>query len=421
MPVFSYQALDGTGRRVEGRVEAGSRNEAFDRLARQRLQPLNLDETHAATAATASASHHTTSAPAKSAERGPVGPVRLSRRQLLDFTEEMADLLDSGMQLEGALGVLATQKGGSPLVPLARQVRELLREGQSFSSALRRTSRSFDELYLNMVQAGEQSGALGKILRRQQQQLLMMEDLKSRVRGALIYPAFMIFAAAVLMLVFMTYLVPQMKSLFGSGGAGMPLVTRVLIGFSEGVLHYWWLGAIIIAALITGAKMALRTPGGAAFWDEQKLRLPRVGRVVANGIFAQIAQTLAVLLQNGVPLLGSLRLVQAATPNARLNHALALARDRVADGASLSQALGRTDVFPPEFLNLVVLGEQTGDLPKALEKAAARFDKELNKSISALTAMIQPVIIIIMALLVGLIAFSMMSGIFQAVNALRPS
>lgn len=423
MPEFHYEAVNQEGKRQHGELEAASRGQAFDRLTRMQLRPLELREKNAGKSSglrTVSKSKKRT--PVVSAERRierRTGGVKLRKKEILQFTEEMADLLDSGVRLEAALGVIAGRKESRHSGEMAHQVRESLREGVSLSVALRRASPSFDELYLNMVQAGEQSGALGTILRRQQEQLGMIEDLKSRIRGALIYPAFMILAAGALMLVFMTFLVPQMRSLFSMGEESMPLVTQLMIQFSEGVASWWWVGVLLIGLLVFGFKTLISKPEGRLWWDEKKFLLPQAGKVMSTGLFAQVAQTMAVLLRNGIPLVGTLRLVEAATSNRYVRGALSEALESVSDGASLSRALSRTGVFPGEFVDTVVLGEQTGDLAASLEKAAARYDKELGKSISSLTAMIQPAIIVLMAVMVGLIAFSMMSGIFQAVNSLR--
>ncbi len=424
MARFLYEAVDGSGKRQSGELEADSRGQAFDRLTRQQLRPLRLGELAEVVKQRPKPRSNTEKSPRKEetsrVDFGTVGKgVRLKKREILQFTEELADLLDSGVRLEAGLGVLAGRKESRSVGAVAAHVRESLREGLSLSVALKRASPSFDELYLNMVQAGEQSGALATILRRQQEQIAMIEELKGKIRGALVYPAFMILAAGALMLVFMTFLVPQMRTLFSMGESSMPLVTQLMIRFSEGVLHWWWLGLLLIGGAIAAFRFWIHSPTGRLWWDEKKLLLPRAGRVMATGMYAQVAQTLSVLLTNGIPLTGTLRLVQAATPNRYVKAALEDVQESVSDGASLSRALNRTGVFPGEFVDAVVLGEQTGDLAASLQKAAARYDKELAKSISALTAIIQPVIIVFMAIMVGLIAFSMMSGIFQAVNSLR--
>jgi type II secretory pathway component PulF len=424
MSRFQYEAVDGGGKRQSGELDADSRGQAFDRLSRQQLRPLRIHEV----AEDTRRSQKTSSRSQRNVPKAVVARdklvatgngVRLRKREILQFTEELADLLDSGVRLEAGLGVLAGRKESKSVGELAARVRESLREGLSLSVALKRASPSFDELYLNMVQAGEQSGALGTILRRQQEQIAMVEELKSKIRGALVYPAFMIFAAGALMLVFMTFLVPQMRTLFSMGESSMPLITQLMIRFSEGVLHWWWLGLLLIGGIITSFRLWIQSPKGRLWWDEKKLRIPRAGRVMATGMYAQLAQTVSVLLTNGIPLTGTLRLVQAATPNRYVKAALEDVQESVADGVSLSRALHRTGGFPGEFVDAVVLGEQTGDLAASLQKAATRYDKELAKSISALTAVIQPIIIVFMAVMVGLIAFSMMSGIFQAVNSLR--
>ncbi len=413
MPTFSYEALDAQGRRVKGEVEASGRSQAFAELQGRGQNPLNLEEK-------ADASHpQPTSTDLKDVQSAE-GEMSLPRKDIIHFTEELADLLDSGMQIEPALASIEGRKNVSTLKPLSALVRRYLREGASFSVALRRASPSFGELYINLVQAGQQSGALKVILRRQLAQMIVIEDLKSRVRGALIYPSFMIVAAIALTAIFVGYLVPQLQSLFTLGHGKMPLITQLLIFSSHILVRWWWLILITIGLSVWGFSFFVKRPGGRAWWHAFQLKIPGAGRVLMDSACSQLAHTLATLVKNDISLINALRLVRAATSNVCLQAALDKAIAEVSDGSTLSRALSRRKFFPDEFTDLVALGEQTGDLAGALERAACRYDKELDRSTAALTQLIEPMLIIVMAVMVGVIAFSMMSGIFQAVNALRP-
>ncbi|MDD2707903.1 MAG: type II secretion system F family protein [Verrucomicrobiae bacterium] len=423
MPRFFYEAIDKSGEKKTGSIEAGSRNQAFDLLTRQHLHPLRLCETGggATPPSHSSAPPKTSPGPTPTPEPIPTSEnLALSKAEILQFTEELEDLLDSGMQLEPALRALEKRRVNSALSPLAARTRHLISEGVTLSATLRRISDRFGDLYINMIQAGEQSGALTKILARLQIQLRLLDDLRGRVRAALVYPAIMIFAATILIIIFMTFLAPQLQSLFSAGRARMPWVTQVMIGASHFLAAYWWLITLSFAAAILGFRQTIKTPAGRTWWDAAQLRIPLVGRVVLAGFLAQLSETLATLLHNGIPLLGALKLSRDATVNTHLRSGLDQTIESVSDGALLSEAMQRSGVFPGELVDLTSLGERTGDLGKSLAKAALRYDKELNKSVNALTSLIQPAIIIVMAVMVGLIAFSMMSGIFQAVNALRP-
>jgi type II secretory pathway component PulF len=298
-------------------------------------------------------------------------------------------------------------------------LRQQVREGISFSSALRAASSSFGELYCKLVAAGELSGSLGTILRRQSKYLSTMQELQSRVISALIYPAFISVAGVVLLFVFMTVLVPQLTSLFNKTGKGLPFLTKALIAASGFMGNYWWalLGGAILISLAFWQYIQL--PEGRSWWDEAKLKLPLVGAILTARFYAQFAETVATLVTSGVPLLNGLRLINTAVTNVYLSKLLNQVIDIVAEGGSLSRALQKVGHFPPVFTDMVSIGEQTGDLGASLEKIAKRYDKELNKKIERLTALIQPTIIVIMAVLVGVVAYSMITGIFQAVSGIR--
>lgn len=418
MPFFRYEALDAQGKRVSGEIEASDRSQALAKLQSREQNPLSLIEKHG-TSAPASSRAASIVSPHEP-ERPLPGGDPLSKRDIIRFTEELADLLDSGMQVEPALASIENRKTSSPLKPLAGRIRRYLREGSPLSVSLRRSSPNFGELYLNMVQAGEQSGTLSVILRRQLSQMTMIENLKSRVRSALIYPSFMIVAAIGLTCIFVGYLVPQLQSLFTLGKGKMPLITQILILSSHFMSRWWWLLFICVGLAIWSFLAMVRRPAGRVWWHTCQLKIPGVGHVLMNAACSQIAQTLSTLHKNGISLLAAMKLVRNSTQNVRLQSALDLSITEISEGATLSRALRKRGVFPDEFMDLVTLGEQTGNLAGALEKAAARYDKELSRSISTLTELIEPALIVVMAVMVGMISFSMMSGIFQAVNALRP-
>jgi len=239
------------------------------------------------------------------------------------------------------------------------------------------------------------------------------------VIGALVYPAFIGLAGLLLIILFVTYLVPQLGTLLGSSGDKMPLPTLILINSSNFLGQWWWAVILGVILLAVGANRAVSTPGGRAWWHRVQLKLPLVGAILRARFLAQFAQTLATLTSNGIALYGALKLTNAATPNVYLKTILDKVTEQVGEGISLSRALGRSHGFPSLFIDMVTVGEQTGDLPNALEKTGQRYDKELNIAIAALTSMIQPAVIVMMAAVVGVVAYSMMGGIFQAVSGLR--
>ena len=408
MSVFEYRAVRPGGEAVSGELQAQSRGEVYQKLERERLQPISVRLKGDLGQAAVSPANPMAS-----------GPILLSKVQVIAFTEELGDLLEAGLQLEQALKVMENREEVSGMKTAAAALRQRVREGSSFSAALKAVSVSFDELYCNLISAGEISGALGQIMRRQGKYLTSIHELQSRVIQALIYPAFLTGTGLILMIVFMTVLVPQLTSLFTKTGRNMPLPTRILIGMSDFVGHFWWLGIVLGVLGWISFQQAIKTPAGRLWWHETQLKIPLFGSVLAARFYTQFCQTLATLVLNGIPLLNGLRLMMTATPNIHLRRLLERVTDMVAEGGNLSRSLKRVGQFPSVLVDMVAVGEQTGDLGTALERVAIRYDKELNVRIQRLTAMVQPAVIVAMALLVGLVAYSMVTGIFQAVSGLK--
>ncbi len=413
MAVFQYEAMSHDGRRLAGEVEAQNRAEAFRKLDRQRLQPFRLATREDAKAGGPKA------VPKKPEEPAPVRNIRLSRGQIILFTEEMSDLLDAGLQLEPALRVMENRKELSGIKNVAAALRQQVREGSSLSSSLRQVSPNFGDLYCNLVAAGELSGSLPQLLKRQATFLVTIDDLQKKVVSALIYPGLIATLGVGLIFLFMTYLVPQLTSLFEKTGKELPLLTRLLIGASAFFSHYWWLLIGGTVASVVGFLQFIKRPGK-RWWHRTQLDLPLFGPVLKGRFYTQFSQTMSNLIANGIPLLTGLRLMNNATPNVYLRQQMGLVVDMVGEGGSLSRALQRVGSFPPLFIDMVTVGEQTGDLARALDKVGRRYDKELNLRISRLTALVQPVIIFVMAGMVGLIAYSIINGIFDAVSGLSP-
>ncbi len=410
MPAFTYEAVQRGGGRKRGEIEARSRAEACDKLERDHLQPLWLK---------ARGEKLETKTESPSDHALPKGGYRLSAKQTMQFTEELSDLLEAGMQLEQALRIMENRQDKSSLKLVSAYLRSEVREGVAFSAAMRKASPSFGELFCNLVAAGEQGGALHAILKRTLEYQKLVAELKSKVVGALVYPAFIGFAGLMLIVLFVSYLVPQLGMLLGTTGNKLPLATTVLISASRFLGAWWWLILIGIVAMAFLFRWVISTSWGRRWWDKFQLRIPLVGAILRAKFFAQFAQTLATLTSNGIALHGALKLTNAATPNVYLKSVLGVVADDVSEGIPLSRAIAKTKAFPSIFVDMVVLGEQTGNLPQALEKTGARYDKDLNTAIATLTSLIQPAVIVVMAGVVGIVAYSMMGGIFQAVSGLR--
>jgi type II secretory pathway component PulF len=405
MPVFVYQALQVGGGKTTGEIEAVSRQDAFSKLRTQNLQPFSLAAKGAEAAASA--------ASAKSS-----GENILNRQQVLLFTEELCELLEAGLKLDRALQVIEQRQDKSALRGVAASARQSLREGMTFSAALKKASPSFSELYCNMVKAGEASGTVSKILKRQVEFLTMMGDLQRRVTSALIYPSVIFSAGIALLIIFMTFLLPQLTALLGKTGQSLPLATRVLIGTSEFFGAYWWVILIALAAGILAFRHFTSKGEGRIWWDRTKLNLPIFGPLLRMRFYAQFTQTLSTLLNNDVSLMQSMQLIRNATPNVFLQNLLERIASNVQDGAQLSRAIQRVQFFPPTMIDIVQVGETTGDLGAALERSAKSYDKQLSVVIERVTALIQPMVILMVAVFVGLVAYSMITGILTTVSGL---
>lgn len=407
MPAFSYEAIVPGGGRTRGTLEARSRQEALAQLGRQRLQPIRLQQEGGAGTAGTPAS----AAPAAPAER------QMSEAQIISFTEELGDLLDAGLQLEGALKMMEQRSEASALKAVSESLRTQVREGVSLSRALKAASSSFSDLYCNLVAAGEVSGALGAILQRQVVYLKKLSDLKARVIQALIYPMFVTGAGILLMVLFVVVLVPQLEMLFKTQKP--PLITQLLLGTSRFLVQWGWMVLAMLALGGIGFWQAIQKPAGRLWWDQARVKIPVAGPVLEAAFYAQFSQTLANLLGNGVTLLQAMQLVSRATPNTFYRVRLEKASEQVSEGYSLSRALRQVGGFSDMFLDLVAVGEQTGELAKALDKAGARYEKEMDRRIQKITALIQPVIIVVIALVVGAVVYSIITSIFDAMSGMR--
>ncbi|NBQ65243.1 MAG: type II secretion system F family protein, partial [Verrucomicrobia bacterium] len=270
MPAFTYEAIVPGGGRKQGTLEARSRQEALAQLSRQRLQPIRLREEGAGEEVPGGASRET-AAP---------GDRRMSEAQIISFTEELGDLLDAGLQLEGALRMMEQRSEASSLKAVAESLRTQVREGVSLSRALKTASASFSDLYCNLVSAGEVSGALGSILQRQVVYLKKLNDLKGRVVQALIYPMFVTGAGILLMVLFVVVLVPQLKTLFSKSPQSMPLITKLLLWTSAFLVQWGWLVLLLGALGGIAFWQAIQKPEGKLWWDRVRVKIPVAGPVL---------------------------------------------------------------------------------------------------------------------------------------------
>jgi len=409
MAHFHYTAMNRAGESLAGELSASSRNEALRLLQSRGLLPVLVSDQTTQKQSGKKTDSATT----------PSAPPRLKTAQLILFTEELADMLEGGLQMDQALRVISQRQDSPALRRVADSLREQLREGSSVAKALEKASPSFDDLYRNLVAAGEVSGSLAPILRQLAQNLSVMADLQSKVTQAMIYPTFLIGACAVLMVVFMTVMVPQITDLLQKNGQQLPTATRALIAFNQFLGQWWWLILAAVTAAFLSFRGYTRSGPGKLWWHASKLRLPLIGPILAARFHAQFSHSLGSLIGHGVPLLGSIKLVARISANVFIQGLLARVNEQVSEGSRLSAALGKVGHFPAVMVDMIAVGEQTGRLSHAMQRAALRYDKELDVRIKRMTALISPVIIAFMAIIVGTVAYSIISAVFGAVNTMR--
>jgi len=422
---FNYKALSGSGGVVTGSLDAGDRGEALRQLDRKGLQPVSISMAAAAAAPAKKVAGKTAEpAPGKVAkavkeEVIPDGPIKLKRGEIVLFTEELSDMLAAGLQLEPALRAMEGRQELGSLKVVSSKVRQLVRDGNSFSASLRRVSPSFGDLYCNLAAAGEASGALDTILERQAHYLKTLQELQGKVVLALIYPCFLVLAGIGVGIVFITQLIPQLTGLIeNSPGGKIPLGAKLLMGASDFFTKWWIVIVLVIAAALILFKAWKDNEANRPAWDRMKLKIPLFGRVVEHRFYVQFLETMANLVGNGLPLLRALELTKDATPNLYLKAHLTEMLEWVGDGRSLSASLSRTGAFSPLLIDMVSVGEQTGKIDKSLRKAADRFDKELNNSLQAIMALIMPAVLLVMAVLIGSMAYLMITAIFQTIESI---
>jgi type II secretory pathway component PulF len=409
MPVFSYTAIDAQGKTVTGQVTVPSKREAYEHLESGKLNPIEIK----------SAGGTSGDSRREAAGRRPSDKPKLSRTQLIYFTEELADLLDAGLQLQKALAIIQDRQDSEQVREVSRLLREELREGERVSVALESVSPSFDDLYCNLVAAGEASGSLTSILRRLAENMTILHELRARVIQAMIYPAFMITACIALMFVFSLVLMPRLTGMLAKTGQKLPFVTEMLVKFSHVMAAYWWVALLTVIVVFIAFRCTVARPAGRIWWDRVKLKIPLIGPVMLTRFLASFCQALGNLVTNGVPLLSGLRLMTRATSNRFYRGLLEQVVYDVSGGMGLSSALRKAEHFPTLLADMIAVGEQTGKLGTSLQKSAARYDKELDRRISRLTSLISPIIIVFMAGIVTVVAYSIVTGIFTSIQGIR--
>jgi len=425
MAQFTYKARKRSGEIVTGILEVADRGAALVQIERLGLFPVAVEMPKGAAAAAIAAEQKPGAKGVSWTEFLPPSLRQQFRRQrrpkmeeLARYTNQLANLIKSGMPLTVALNSMSHLETKGISAEVSRQLKNDVMEGKGLSEAMSKQKVIFSDLYVNMVKAGEQSGALVEVLRRMGDHYERFAKVQQKFTSAMIYPAFLISVGVVISIFFMTVMLPAFMTLFNGLNVPLPLATRILIGLNDFVKHWWIVGVMIIVAVgIVFTRFKASTNGKISI-DRWKINMPVIGKVMRLHLFGQFARTLATLLQNGVPVLKAMEITEQIIPNLIIKQAIAKTRQEVTDGKTIAQPLARSKLFPQLMVDLIKIGEETGDVPGALNNLAQTYEVELDIGLRVMTTMIEPIILCVMALGVGFLLLAIFSALFAVTSSI---
>jgi type II secretory pathway component PulF len=421
MPQFSYKARRRSGELVEGVLEVNDRPAAVAQIERLGLFPIAVDATRGGATGDKRAGQKMdlmrflpeTLREQLQQQRKP------KLQELATFTQQLANLLQAGMPLATALNSMSYLETKGIPSDVSRLLKQEVTEGRGLSEAMSKQPRIFSDLYVNMVKAGESSGALVEVLRRMADHFEKFAQVQAKFTSALIYPALVCCVGLAMIVFFLKVMLPKFMSLFGDVGfTHLPMMTVILISISTAFNKYWWLlmGIAIVAFILF--KRFQATDAGRRKIDQWKMKAPIFGRVVCLNLYGQFARTLCTLLQNGVPVLTALKITEQVIPNRIIREATAKTRDAVTDGKTLAQPLAASKVFPQLMVDLVRIGEETGNVSGALNNVATTYENELDIALRVMTNLIEPTLIIGMAAMVGFLLVAVLGAMFSMISSI---
>ena len=401
MAFFQYRAADQAGKIVEGVIEADAEQSVISRIHEMGCVPLRIAVPGDRLTAISQA-------------RLPLFSKRkVTQQGLLHFTQELSTLLAAGLPLDRSLSLLADLVEGDEFTKVIRTLLEAVRAGKSLGASMGEHPDVFPKLYVNMIRAGEAGGILENVLRYLADYLERSVALKEDIKSALVYPMILAAAAGLSLLVLFIYVIPRFALIFKDVGQALPWITKMVLAFSQTLTEYGWLLLLLLIAGTVGGVFYLRSPEGREEWDRLSLRVWLLGDLLRKFETARFARTLSALLKGGVPLLEALGTVQGIVGNRLLSRALGQVRVRVREGKGMARPLGESGLFPPLALNMIAVGEETGKLEGMLAEVAEHYDQEVKRTTKRLTALLEPVLILGMGLIIGVVVVSMLLAIFS--------
>ncbi|MHB1042033.1 MAG: type II secretion system F family protein [Eubacteriales bacterium] len=401
MPIFTYQVIDKSGALATGQVEAENEQMAAGRLRKMGLKALDIKEVR--------------TSPLK-------GMFQARRKvkigELSLFSRQLAAMLDAGIPLTRALFTFSRQADNPTLRITLGDVARNVEGGTGFSAALKDYPAIFSNLYISMVHAGEVGGSMELMLRNLSEQLEHEKNLKDQVRSATFYPLLVI-SFAVLVLVGMLFFIVPMFMNFLPQGVAVPLPTRIVFGASESVRHWWFLYLLVIAALVAGMRFYIHSPQGGRAWDRVKFRVPAFGTLFHKAVIARFSRTFSTLLSGGIPVLQALEAAGPASGNILVADAVKSAVEKIQEGTSIAVPLEESGMFPPMVIQMVAVGEESGTLSNLLSRVAEFYEAEVTAMTKGRTALIEPIMIIVVGCLIGAMVVSMYLPIFMVVTSAK--
>ena len=426
MPRYTYVALDSRGQESTGTVEADSTNGAIGQLRQAGYFPTNVSEQGLDSAAKTHKTPRRTKAPRDGRKAGRTSIVLFRRKfvkpkTLMIFTRQLATLIDAGLPLLRGLNVLAKQERDFLLQNTINKLADSIQGGSTFSEGLAQHPRLFNGLYVNMVRAGELGGVLEVVLTRLAEFQEKAQKIKNKIVAAMVYPIIVMALAVGIMIFLMVFIVPRFEAIFHDmlGDKPLPAITRFVIGVSDFIQGQWMvlLGGLLGASILY--KVGARTRAGRVLLDRLKLRAPIFGDLVRKTSIARFSRTLGTLVASGVPILQALTITRETAGNAVIARAISQVHDSVKEGDTIVQPLEVSGAFPPMVISMIDVGEETGQLPEMLLKIAEVYDDEVDNSVAALTSLLEPIMVVFLALVVGTIVIALFMPLISIISGLQ--
>jgi len=428
MPKFNYVAMDSRGKEQKGVLEVGSQNEAISRLKEMGYFPTKVveaEKTKEKEKADKKAKAPAAKGPQSRKKGGfnitiPGLGGKVKTKNLTTFTRQLATLVDAGLPLLRGLRVLERQERNPVLRNIVVDLATAIEGGSTFSEALAQHPKVFNRLYINMVKAGELGGVLEVVLNRLSEFMEKAQKIKGKVVAAMFYPAAVMFVAATILTVLMVFVVPKFEAIFKDmlEGQDMPAFTNFILGISRAIAQHFIVSFLSIVGVVILLVLFVKTKFGRRLFDRLKLNFPVLGPVINKVAISRFTRTLGTLVSSGVPILQALTIVKETSGNVVIGEAVSMIHESVKEGETITAPLEAANVFPPMVVSMVDVGEQTGALPEMLMKIADTYDDEVDNAVAAMTSLLEPIMIVFLAIVVGSIVIALFLPLITLIDQL---